>query len=146
MSHRSLTASERWHNETREYTDRLLASAQSSPRFAGAEFKFENRELIVFAVGIPSEAVAALIREAPANIRVTWQESPYSHAELNAEVRRLMDQEPALRLTTGGAPHDGTCIDFTTTDVELLSADDPQTMLGARYPVAVAYGGLVQIR
>jgi len=37
----------------------------------------------------------------------------------------------------GGALHDGTGISCTSTDAELLEADDPRKVLGTRYPVIV---------
>ncbi|MFN8136176.1 MAG: hypothetical protein U0R79_01170 [Propionicimonas sp.] len=86
----------------------------------------------------PAELVAA-IEQAPAAIRVSWRESPYSQAELTLEVRRIMDAQRG-RLTSGAARGDGTCLHFTTTDRSLLDARDPQSALGARYPVTIEYG------
>ncbi|HET7356884.1 MAG TPA: hypothetical protein VFJ09_09435 [Nocardioidaceae bacterium] len=45
----------------------------------------------------------------------------------------------AGRLTSGGARHDGTGIEFTTTDAQLLGAADPQAVLESRYPVTIEY-------
>jgi hypothetical protein len=129
----------RWQAETSEYRERLMALAQDSPQYAGSEQHPEVRELVVFGVGRPSEAMVAMIREAPWNIRVVWHEAPYSLEELGPEARRLMTEHPA-RLNSGGARYDGTCIEFTTTDAELLGADDPGRILGARYPVRVEFG------
>jgi hypothetical protein len=129
----------RWQSETSEYRDRLLALAPGSSRYAGSESRPEVQELVVFGVGRPSEAMVAMIHEAPSNIRVVWHEAPYSLEELGPEARRLMTEHPA-RLNGGGARYDGTCIELTTTDAELLGADDPGSILGARYPVRVEFG------
>lgn len=130
---------ERWESETSDYCERLLGTAESSPRFAGAEIKYESRELIISGVGPPSDEIAALIDEAPSSIRVTWKEVPYTLAELTNEVLRIMDQRP--RIYGGGARDDGAGISFRTTDAELLASDDPRQALGARYPVSLEFGG-----
>jgi len=57
--------------------------------------------------------------------------------ELLAEVDRIMDRQP--KLNSGGPRHDGTGVDFTTTDAVLLNAADPRAALGARYPVSIEY-------
>jgi hypothetical protein len=130
----------RWQSETSEYRERLMAIAQDSPSYAGSESRPEVRELVVFGVGRPTDAMVAIIREAPSNIRVTWQEAPYSLEELASEARRLMTAHRG-RLNMGSARHDGTGIELTTTDKELLAADEPGEILGARYPVSVEFGG-----
>lgn len=61
------------------------------------------------------------------------------HEQMVAEVDRLMRVHLA-RLVSGMVSEDGTRLDFTTTDHEVLSAEDPRTLLGARYPVHVEYG------
>jgi hypothetical protein len=129
----------RWQSETSDYRDRLLALARDSSHYSGSESRPEVQELVVFGVGRPSEAMVAMIREAPSNICVVWHEAPFSLEELGPEARRLMTEHPA-RLNSGGARYDGTCIEFTTTDAELLGADDPGRILGARYPVRVEFG------
>jgi hypothetical protein len=129
----------RWQSETSEYNHRLLALARDSSHYAGSESRPGVQELVVFGIGRPSEAMVAMIREAPSNIRVVWHEAPYSLEQLGPEARRLMTEHPA-RLNSGGARYDGTCIEFTTTDAELLGADDPGSVLGARYPVRVEFG------
>ncbi len=88
---------ERWHIETAEYSSRLLGAAQACQRYAGAELRFESRELIIFAAGGPNEATAALVREAPSSIRVTWQEAPYTFAELTAEAEGVKPVETRSR-------------------------------------------------
>ncbi|HEY3527653.1 MAG TPA: hypothetical protein VGK78_00765 [Nocardioides sp.] len=50
----------------------------------------------------------------------------------------VMEEAPSTN--SGGARHDGTSIDFTTTDRSLLEADDPQSALATRYPVSITYG------
>lgn len=129
----------RWQSETSEYVERLMAIAQDSPSYAGSESRPEVHELVVFGVGRPSAAMVAVMGEAPPNIRVTWHEAPYSLVELGPEARRLMSEHRG-RLNSGGARHDGTGITVTTTDAEILAADDPGQMLGARYPVSVEFG------
>ena len=129
----------RWQVETSEYRDRLLALARASSNYAGAESRHEVKELVVFGVGPPSDAMVAMIREAPSNIRVAWHEAPYSLEQLGPEARRLMVEHPA-RLDSAGAWYDGTCIEVITTDAELLGAEDPGRILGARYPVRVNFG------
>jgi hypothetical protein len=69
-----------------------------------------------------------------------WQEAPQSLEELASEARRLMTAHRG-RLNMGSARHDGTGIKLTTTDAELLAADEPGEILGARYPVSVEFGG-----
>lgn len=130
---------ERWQSETAEWRDRLLTAAQASMGYAGAELRPENQELVIYAVAGPADSMAALIREAASSIRVTWREAPYTLAELTAEVRRLMAEQPG-RLNSAGPRHDGTGIQITTTDAELLRTDDPQRKLSARYPISVTYG------
>jgi hypothetical protein len=130
----------RWQSETSEYVERLMAIAQESPSFAGSESRAEVQELVIFGVGRPTQAMVAIMSEAPSNIHVTWQEAPYSLEELAPEARRLMTAHRG-RLNMGSARHDGTGITLTTTDTELLAADEPGEILGARYPVSVELGG-----
>jgi hypothetical protein len=128
-----------WQIETDAYRERVLEMARSFSSYAGAELRYETRELLVFGVGEPTAAMVALMSEAPPNIRVSWHAAPYSLAELTSEVKRLMT---ALRgrLYTGGARHDGTGLTFTTDDRSLLEADDPQAALDTLYPVNIEYG------
>ncbi len=49
-------------------------------------------------------------------------------------------REHPNRLNSAGPRHDGTGISITTTDTELLGADDAQGLLDARYPISVEYG------
>ncbi len=130
---------ERWQIEIDDYRNRLMEIAQASPRYAGGEIRHETRELIIFGVGEPTKALAAIMEQAPSNVHVTWTEAPYSLAELTADMRRIMSEHRG-QLNRGGARHDGTGIDFTTTDRRLLETDDPQAVLGTRYPVSIEYG------
>lgn len=127
--------------KTPDYRERLIEAAEASPRFAGAELRNDSSELHLFGVGSPSPRLAALLEEAPLNVRVSWHAAPYSRAELTAEVQRLMNT-PALgtRLYSGWARHDGTGVTFTTDDQSLLAAEDPQRMVGATYPVTFERG------
>ena len=129
----------RWQQETSSYRDELLEIAQASRDFAGAELRHTTRELIVFSAGPPPHEASALLHGAPPNIQVRWREAPYSLRDLTTEVQRLMREQAGL-LHTAGPRHDGSGIDVTTTDQELLASDDPSRMLGARYPIRVDFG------
>lgn len=139
MDDEQYEAQERWQGEMSAYLDRVMKTARSSPHHAGAELKYETRELVVFGVGEPPEELVAVIEQAPAAIRVSWREAPHSGTELTLEVQRIMDAHPG-RLTSGASSHEGTGLLFTTTDRLLLEARDPQSALGARYPVTIEYG------
>jgi len=130
---------EGWQSETAEWRDRLVTAAQASAGYAGAELRPKTRELVIYSVGGPTDSMAALIRDAPSSIRVTWREAPYTLVELTAEVRRLMAEQRA-RLSSAGPRHDGTGIQVTTTDTELLRAHDPQGLLSSHYPISVHSG------
>ncbi|HET6865780.1 MAG TPA: hypothetical protein VFH80_07645 [Solirubrobacteraceae bacterium] len=83
--------------------------------------------------------MAAVLQQAPGIVRVTWRQAPYTQVELASEMRRIMGRFRG-RLTSGVARHDGTGIEFTTTDAQLLEATDPQAILQCRYPVSIEYG------
>jgi hypothetical protein len=129
---------ERWQVDTAEYRNRLLTAAEASPGYAGAELRPDENELVIFATEGPTEAMADLLRESPTNLRVTLLESPHTRAGLTAEVRRLMTAQRS-RLHSASPRHDGTGIQVTTTDTELLRTQDPQRALSARYPIFVEY-------
>jgi hypothetical protein len=139
MAEDAYEVDERWQSETAEWRERVLTAAQASQDYSGAELRHETRELIIYAVGGPAASMTALIRDAAPTIGVTWREAPYTLAELTAEVRRLMTEQPT-RLNSAGARHDGTGIQITTTDTVLLRTDDPHGALNARYPISVEYG------
>ncbi|MGH3356870.1 MAG: hypothetical protein ACRDOJ_13315, partial [Nocardioidaceae bacterium] len=63
--------------------------------------------------------------------------APYTRDELVAETQRIMTAFD--KLNTGGPRTDGTALEFTTTDAELLGAVDPQVALGSRYPVTLRH-------
>jgi hypothetical protein len=128
-----------WQMETDAYRAKVLEMARSSPRFSGAELRYETRELLLFGVGEPTAALIALMDGAPSNIRISWHAAPYSLAELTSEVKRIMTASRG-RLHTGGARHDGAGLTFSTDDRMLLEADDPQAALDSRYPVTIRYG------
>ncbi len=130
---------DRWQRETAEWRDRLLTAAQASAGYAGAELRREARQLVLYGVGRPTTAISALIREAAPSLEAVWHEASYTCAELDAEVQRLMRQEPG-RLSSAGPLHDGSGIHIMTTDPALLLADDPQAELRARYPITVEHG------
>ena len=139
MSETTQEEFDRWWATASDYRDALLEAAQSAPGYAGAEVRFASRELVIFAVGAPSAELAVLIDRGPVGFHILWAQAPYTQAELMAEVDLLMRANEG-RLVSGGAHHDGTRLDFTTTDPELLAAEDPQGMLGSRYPVSIEYG------
>ena len=133
---------ERWQIATSSYVREVLEVARASPKHTSARFDHANRELVIVGVGEPAEELAKVMRRSPENIRVIWQEAPYTLDELSAEARRILAAHPG-RLHGAGPTHDGTGIRLRTNDAELLSADDPQAALGARYPVTIEYGGPV---
>lgn len=129
---------ERWQNDIEAYTDRLVDAVVASGQYAGSEIRHATREFIIFAVGEPSPQVAAIRDQAPDNVRIIWRGAPYTRAELTSEMQRIMSRFRG-RLTSGGAANDGTGIQFTTTDTQLLEAPDPQAVLGSRYPVTIGF-------
>jgi hypothetical protein len=134
-----LTEYERWQADVGAYTDRLVGAVVASGQYAGAEIRHATREFIIFAMGEPSPPVAAVLQQAPDIVRITWRRAPYTQAELTSEMRRIMSRFHG-RLTSGGARHDGTGIELTTTDAQLLGAPDPRAVLECRYPVTIEYG------
>jgi hypothetical protein len=131
---------QRWQTRTRSYRDRVLDIARASTRYSGDEVRSATRELIVYGVGEPPEELVVIMNQAPSSIRVTRHEAPFTLAELSAEVRRLL-AEHRDRLTGGGPQQRGTGVQFTTDDDTLLEAADPQTVLGALFPVEIERGG-----
>lgn len=117
---------------------RLLEAFEESGAQAGAEIDHDRREFILYGVGEPPAAVAAIMAEHPEGLRVQWRAAPYTRDELVAETQRIMMASDTLN--TGGPRTDGTTLEFTTTDAELLSAADPQEALGSRYPVTIRHG------
>ena len=111
--------------------------------FSGAELRHRTQEIVIFAVGGPSEEASAVMRDAPKSVRVVWQEALYTQAELSGEALRILRQHIG-RLTGAGPRNDGTGLAVTTTDEDLLRAKDPQLVLGARYPVAISFGEAVR--
>jgi len=121
------------------YVDRLLRASEESGAHAGAKLDQDRRELTVYGVGEPSASLDAIMAEAPAGLGVHWRSAPYTRNELVAETERIMTAFE--QLSTGGPRTDGTALEFTTTDADLLTADDPQEALGSRYPVTIRHGG-----
>lgn len=138
MSGRQLSEAERFQQSIEAYRTRLYKAVQASGTYAGGRIDHERRALIFYGVGEPSSEVAAIMAEAPDFLEVVWRPAPYTQAELVAEAERVMTA--SNRLNTGGPRTDGTGLDFTTTDAELLAAHDPQSALGSRYPVTISYG------
>jgi hypothetical protein len=140
MARHETKGDERWQSEIGDYLDRLIEAARASTLHAGAELRADTREMILYGVGVPDNALVTVMTDAPSNVRVVWREAPYTRTELSAEVERIVTQQPT-RVNSGWPRTDGTGVDFTTTDPELLGAEDPQTALGARFRVRVEYGG-----
>lgn len=130
----------RWQSAVSTYVDEVSEIARASPSHTGTRLDHANRELVVFGVGDPSDALVNVMTRAPESIRVTWREAPYTSEELTAEVLRILSGHGG-RLNSGWPLTEGTGIGFTTTDQSLLDARDAQAMLGARYPVIIKYGG-----
>ncbi len=138
MARRWPSETERFQQRIRPYVDRLLEAFEESGAQAGAELDHDRRELTLYGVGEPSADLAAIMAEAPHGLAVQWRSAPYTRDELVAESQRIMAGSDKLH--TGGPRTDGTALEFTTTDPELLAADDPQLALGSRYPVRVRRG------
>ena len=136
---RPLTEQERRRAGVDPYVERLMLAVRASGLFAGSEARHEARELVVYAVRDPAPEVERLLAEAPEVLRVTWRHAPYTAEELGAEARRVMVEQSG-RLSSGGARRDGSGLEFTTTDLELLGASHPEAALGSRYPVRIEYG------
>jgi hypothetical protein len=129
---------ERLQQRIERYVSRLLEVFDESGVEAGAELDHDRRELTLYGVGEPSVALAATIADPPPGLTVRWRSAPYTRDELEAESERIMAAFD--NLNTGGPRNDGTALEFTTTDAELLAADDPQGALGSRYPVRILRG------
>ena len=138
MDEDRLAEYERWQNDIEAYRDRLVGAVMASGQYGGGEIRHATKEFVIFGVGEPSPQVAAILQQAPDNVRIIWRQAPYTHTELTSEMERIMSRFRG-RLTGGGARHGGTGIRFTTTDPELLGASDPQAVLGSRYPVTIEY-------
>jgi hypothetical protein len=132
---------ERFQSEIVGYLDRLTTAFQSTANYTNAEVDADHQRLILRGVGDPSPVVAEVIREAPDNVDVVWRPVPYTNEELGRETVEVMSR--VRELNTGGPRRDGTGLEFTTNDLELLMAVDPQTKLGSRYPVTIRQGGRV---
>ena len=138
MSGSPPSEAERFQQRIAPYLDRLLNAFEESGAQAGAEIDHDRRELVLYGVGEPPESLEAMMAEAPAGLRVHWRAAPYTRAELVAESQRIMTAFDDLN--TGGPRTDGTGLEFTTADAELLAAGDPQGALGSRYPVTIRHG------
>ena len=139
MSESQPSEGERFQQRIGPYVDRLLATFEESGAQAGAAIDHERRELVLYGVGRPPAPLEAMMAGAPAELEVRWRSAPYTRDELVAESERIM--AAFTELSTGGPRTDGTALEFTTTDADLLAADDPQAALGSRYPVTVRHGG-----
>lgn len=129
----------RWQQSTSNFRRALLDVVEASEGFAGAELRPVDHELIIYSAAPVPDAAAELLRSAPPGVRVHWEVAPHSLQELTAELGRLV-RVHAGRIHSAAARHDGSCIEVTTTDRELLTSKDPRQMLGARYPIHVSHG------
>ena len=139
MNGRQPSEAERFQERVGPYVDRLLEAFEESGAQTGAVIDHDRRELVLYGVGAPPAALQALMADAPADLAVQWRSAPFTRDELVAESQRIMTA--FTNLNTGGPRTDGTALEFTTTDADLLAADDPQSALGSRYPVTVRRGG-----
>jgi len=138
MTGRRPSDAESFQQRIGPFVQRLLTAFEESAARSGAELDNDRRELVLYGVGEPPAALEAMMAEAPGELRVRWRAAPYTREELVAEVQRIMTASDKLH--TGAPRTDGTALEFTTTDAELLAADDPQTVLGSRYPVIILHG------
>ena len=138
MTRNRLSEDERFQERIDSYLTGMLVAFDASATRTGAEFDRDRRELILYGVGDPPTALVGIMAEAPAGLEVHWRSAPYTRDELVAESKRIMGA--FSKLHTGGPRTDGTAVEFTTTDAELLAADDPQRALGSRYPVTIIHG------
>lgn len=120
------------------YTDRLVRAAQRSDNYAGEHVQRDRGRIVLYGVGKPVPEVAAIIDDAPDDLEVQWQRTPYTRSELDREARRVMQHHP--RLHTGSPRTDASGLVFTTTDDDLIEAADPQRELESRYPVTIRRG------
>lgn len=132
---------ERYLRRVDAYLDRLITAFEASANSADAEIQPGRKRLILHGVGKPTPEVAAIMREAPSIIEVVWRQAPYTSAELCAETDRIMERFP--QILTGGPRNFGAGLEFGTLDRQLVEAEDPQAMLGTRYPVTIEYDGPV---
>jgi hypothetical protein len=139
MSGRRLSEVEAFQQRIGPYLDRLLQAFEESGAHTGAKIDHDRRELILYGVGEPPASLEAMMAEAPADLEVQWRSAPHTRDELVVETQRIMSAFD--KLNTGGPRTDGTALEFTTTDAELLAAGDPQGALGSRYPVTIHHGG-----
>jgi hypothetical protein len=138
MTGRQLSEAELFQQSIDAYRTRLYLAVKDSGAFTGARIDHDRKALIFYGVGEPSPEVAAIMAEAPDFVHVQWQAAPNTRDELMAETKRLMLASNTLN--AGGPRTDGTALEFTTTDPQLLATQDPQEALGCRYPVTISHG------
>ncbi len=115
-----------------------MAVFEVSGNYASEEIQSKRKRVILFGVGEPTPEVAAIIAEAPDILEVIWRHAPYTCAELCAETERIMERFP--QILEGGPQDAGQGLEFSTLDRELVDAENPQAVLGTRYPVTIEYG------
>jgi len=123
------------------YVDRLIEVFEASGNYASEEIQAKRKRLILYGVGEPTPEVAAIIADAPGTLEVVWREAPHTCAELRAETERVMERFP--QICEGGPQDAGAGLEFSTHDREWVDAEDPQAVLGTRYPVTIEYGQLM---
>jgi hypothetical protein len=114
-----------------------MAVFGASDNYADGELQPRRGRLVLYGVGEPTPEVAAVIAEAPEMLEVVWRRAPYTCAELSAEIEHIMEQFPQILM--GDVQDGGAGLEFGTLDWTLVDAEDPQAMLGTRYPVKVTY-------
>lgn len=71
-----------WQAGIDDYKDRLMLLADDYDNYSGAALDPESQTLVIMGTGQPDEAVAAVIAEAPPEVKVSWETVAYSKAEL----------------------------------------------------------------
>lgn len=85
-----------WQESIREYKDALLTAAHADAGYAGAELDPARHSMTLFGVGEPSAELETLMKEAPANLAITWTRAPYNEEQLDDAVAAAMQQPGAM--------------------------------------------------
>jgi hypothetical protein len=133
-----LSKIERYLQRTGRYRERLHLAVVRAGQFASAEVQPARKRFIVWGVGDPATDVAAIIDDAPRDLEIVWRHAPYTERELGQEVERIMGRFPQIH--SGSLRDDATGIVLTTTDRDLLKADNLKKRIGSRFPVTLQFG------
>lgn len=121
-----------------DYRGRLTATWFRSPNFAGTE-QTSGGGLILFGVGTAPPAIQRIMDLAPDGVEVEWRSVAHTLSELDSELVRILGAFP--QLMSGGPASDCEGLEFTTNDDALLSAANPQAVLGTAFRVTISFGG-----